>query len=56
MTKQLKEKYEDLKKYLQGFDSLAVAFSGRKRYVIPQFNIQSFVSGTWSNVGCIEKK
>ena len=28
MTKQLKEKYEDLKKYLQGFDSLAVAFSG----------------------------
>lgn len=28
MTKQLKKKYEDLKKYLQGFDSLAVAFSG----------------------------
>ena len=28
MTKQLKDKYEDLKKYLQGFDSLAVAFSG----------------------------
>lgn len=28
MTKQLKEKYEDLKKYLQGFDSLAIAFSG----------------------------
>ncbi|MGL5207016.1 MAG: ATP-dependent sacrificial sulfur transferase LarE [Acidaminococcaceae bacterium] len=28
MTKQLKEKYEHLKKYLQGFDSLAVAFSG----------------------------
>ena len=28
MVKQLKEKYGDLKKYLQGFDSLAVAFSG----------------------------
>ena len=28
MAKQLKEKYGDLKKYLQGFDSLAVAFSG----------------------------
>ena len=28
MTKQLKDKYEDLKKYLQGFDSLAVAYSG----------------------------
>ncbi|MGE4588290.1 MAG: ATP-dependent sacrificial sulfur transferase LarE [Acidaminococcaceae bacterium] len=28
MTKQLKEKYADLKRYLQGFDSLAVAFSG----------------------------
>lgn len=28
MAKQLKEKYGDLKKYLQGFDSLTVAFSG----------------------------
>lgn len=28
MTKQLKEKHEDLKKYLREFDSLAIAFSG----------------------------